>query len=153
MRPGVRLGIDVGTVRIGVAISDPHGLLATPLQTVDRTDSSWLDILSSLCTEHNIIEILVGLPLSLSGSSTSSTQDAVSVANELEKILSCPIRLIDERYTTTSAHATMKSLGKKQKNTRTFIDQVAAVSILQHGLDMERNLKRPPGMNITEFSG
>jgi putative Holliday junction resolvase len=152
MRPGVRLGIDVGTVRIGVAISDPHGLLATPLQTLDRSDPSLLDIIQSLCNEHNIIEILVGLPLSLSGTSTSSTQDAVSVANELQLNVSCPIRLIDERYTTTSAHATMKSLGKKQKNTRTFIDQVAAVSILQHGLDMERNLNRPPGIDITEFS-
>jgi putative Holliday junction resolvase len=153
MRPGVRLGIDVGTVRIGVAISDPQGLLATPLQTLERSDSSWLDTVNSFCSEHNIVEILVGLPLSLSGSSTSSTQDAVSVAKELEKIVSCPIRLIDERYTTTSAHSTMKSMGKKQKNTRTFIDQVAAVSILQHGLDMERNLNRPPGIVITEFSG
>lgn len=153
MRPGTRLGIDVGTVRIGLAISDPHGLLATPLLTLDRSDSTWLHTVHSLCSEHNIIEVLVGLPLSLSGASTSSTQDAVSVANELKKILSCPIRLIDERYTTTSAHATLKSLGKKQKNTRTYIDQVAAVSILQHGLDMERNLSRPPGIDISEFSG
>lgn len=153
MRPGVRLGIDVGTVRIGLAISDPQGLLASPLLTLDRSDSSWCDTVYSLCSEHNIIEVLVGLPLSLSGSSTSSTQDAVSVANELKKKLSCPIRLIDERYTTTSAHATMKSLGKKQKNTRSFIDQVAAVSILQHGLDMEKNLNRPPGIDIAEFSG
>lgn len=152
MRPGVRLGIDVGTVRIGVAMSDPQGLLATPLQTLSRSDTSWLDAIHSLCSEHDIIEVLVGLPLSLSGSSTSSTQDAVSVANDLKKILSCPIRLIDERFTTTSAHATMKSLGKKQKNTRTYIDQVAAVSILQHGLDMERNVNRPPGIDIAEFS-
>ena len=153
MRSGVRLGIDVGTVRIGIAISDPQGLLATPLQTLDRTDSAWLEHLEALCSEHKIIEIIVGLPLSLSGTSTSSTNDAVSVARELSESMSCSIRLIDERYTTTSAHSTMKFLGKKQKNTRSYIDQVAAVSILQHGLDMERNLNRAPGIDVTEFSG
>lgn len=150
MRNGVRLGIDVGTVRIGVARSDPEGLLAVPVETVDR-QGKYLLQLQAIIDEYEPFEILVGLPLALSGRSTSSTQDAVNVARELSEVTTVPIRLIDERLTTVSAHGAMRASGKNQKQSRAVIDQVAAVMILQQGLESEKASGNPPGSLLSEF--
>ena len=151
MRSGVRVGIDIGTVRIGVARSDRDGYLATPVETVDRGSENPIGQLVSLIAELEAIEVIVGLPLSLNGSHTASTEDALVMARELSQNASVPVRLVDERLTTVSAHSALRAAGKKQKQTRSVIDQVAAVMILQHALDSERSSGNLPGKDISEF--
>ena len=151
MRSGVRVGIDIGTVRIGVARSDRDGYLATPVETVDRGSENPIGQLVAVISELEAIEVIVGLPLSLNGSHTASTEDALVMARELSQNASVPVRLIDERLTTVSAHSALRAVGMKQKQTRSVIDQVAAVMILQHALDSERSSGNLPGKDISEF--
>lgn len=151
MRTGVRIGIDVGTVRIGVARSDRDGFLAMPVETIERTSGTAIERIGELITELEAIEVIVGLPLSLNGAHTASTEDAMYVAREVALVSSAPVRLVDERLTTVSAHSALRSAGKKQKQTRNVIDQVAAVMILQHALDSERSSGKAPGKDLSEF--
>lgn len=144
MRSGVRLGIDVGTVRIGVARSDLHGMLATPMETVPR-GSGDLDRLLAIASTVEAFEFVVGLPLALSGRETASTKDARDFAAALAARSAIPVRLVDERLSTVSANAAIRSSGKSQKGARSIIDQVAAVIILQHALDHERSGTSLPG--------
>lgn len=144
MRPGSRIGVDVGKARIGVARSDPHGLLATPVSTVARGDGDIVEILS-ICSEVEAVEIVVGLPLALSGTHTASTDDASAFASRLAALASVPVRLVDERLSTVSAQQALRLSGRNTRNSRTVIDQVAAVIILQHALDFERSAGTPPG--------
>jgi putative Holliday junction resolvase len=147
MRTGVRLGIDVGKVRIGVARSDLHGMLATPVETVQRSVDGDADIrrILAIAAELEPIELVVGLPLALSGSHTASTNDAVTFAGKLATASAIPVRLVDERLSTVSAHSALRSSGKKSSRSRSIVDQVAAVIILQHALDAERGTSQPPG--------
>jgi putative Holliday junction resolvase len=144
VRPGSRIGVDVGKARIGVARSDPHGLLATPVSTVARGDGDIVEILS-ICSEVEAVEIVVGLPLALSGTHTASTDDASAFASRLAALASVPVRLVDERLSTVSAQQALRLSGRNTRNSRTVIDQVAAVIILQHALDFERSAGTPPG--------
>jgi putative Holliday junction resolvase len=144
VRPGSRIGVDVGKARIGVARSDPHGLLATPVSTVARGDGDIVEILS-ICSEVEAVEIVVGLPLALSGAHTASTDDASAFASRLAALASVPVRLVDERLSTVSAQQALRLSGRNTRNSRTVIDQVAAVIILQHALDFERSAGTPPG--------
>jgi putative Holliday junction resolvase len=144
VRPGTRIGVDVGKVRIGVARSDPHALLATPVSTVPRGDGDLREILS-ICAEVDAVEIVVGLPLALSGNHTASTDDASGFASRLAALASVPVRLVDERLSTVSAHQALRLSGRNSRNSRPVIDQVAAVIILQHALDFERSAGTPPG--------
>ena len=146
-RRGVRLGIDVGKARVGVARSDPDGMLATPVETVPRTDRSVPRILV-LAEEHGAVEILVGLPLSLSGGDTASTGDAREFAAALAAASALPVRLVDERLSTVSAHAALRESGRSQRSSRSIVDQVAAVVLLQQALDVEKNSGRPPGIPV-----
>lgn len=142
------MGIDVGKVRVGVAASDLHGMLATPVETIQRQVDGTGDVdrIANLCAERDVLEIVVGLPLALAGHHTASTADAVAFAERIAASLpAVPVRLVDERLSTVSAHSALRSAGKKQKGTRTIIDQVAAVIILQHALDAERSSGIPPG--------
>lgn len=150
MRTGVRLGIDVGKVRIGVARSDRHGMLATPVETVARaaTGSSDVDRLIALCLELEVVEIIVGLPLALSGARTASTEDASGFAERLFEAAGLPTRMIDERLTTVSAQSALHANGRTTKSSRAVIDQVAAVILLQQALDSERASGNPPGIAI-----
>lgn len=151
MRTGVRLGVDVGTVRIGVARSDLHGMLATPVETVTRGDSDTQRVLT-LASELEAIEIVVGLPLALSGRETASTDDARSFAMALAAT-GIPVRLVDERLSTVSANAAIRTSGRSQKQARSVIDQVAAVIILQHALDHERAGVSLPGSLVNPDEG
>ncbi len=144
MRVGTRVGIDVGKVRIGVARSDPHGLLATPVETVPRGADDVTRILR-IATELEAIELIVGLPLSLAGTATASTDDAVGFARRLAAAADVPVRLVDERLSTVSAHAQMRASGRSTRHSRSVIDQAAAVIIVQHALDSERAAGTPPG--------
>jgi len=161
MRTGVRLGVDVGKARIGVAQSDPHGMLATPVETIARdlsgsSPSPDIARLSHLARECGALEVVVGLPLGLSGHRTPSTEDATEfasrLATELEEV-GIPVRLVDERLSTVSAHAQLRQVGKKTKQSRGVIDQVAAVVILQHALDSERVSSTAPGSVVETAPG
>ena len=152
MRSGVRLGIDVGTVRVGVARSDLHGMLATPVETVSRGAGD-LERVLVIATEVEAIELVVGLPLALSGRETASTADARGFAEQLASLASVPVRLVDERLSTVSANNAIRSSGKSQKQSRSIIDQVAAVIILQHALDHERSGSSLPGSIVHPDEG
>ena len=144
MRTGRRLGIDVGKARVGVAVCDPHGMIATPVATVPRADDAVRAVVDH-AAEHQPIEIVVGLPLSLSGADTPSTQDARDFAAEVAAASGIPVRLVDERLSTVTAQAALRASGRNTRKSRPVIDQVAAVIILQHALDAERSGGIPPG--------
>ncbi|MFP7760518.1 Holliday junction resolvase RuvX [Marisediminicola sp. LYQ134] len=153
MRSGVRLGVDVGTTRIGVARSDLHGMLALPVETVARGTGDIATILAH-AAELEVTEIVVGLPIALSGNDTASTADARAFA--LALALAAPaidVRLVDERLSTVSAHQALRGAGRTAKNSRSIVDQVAAVIILQHALDHERSSGRAPGTVVTPDEG
>jgi putative Holliday junction resolvase len=152
MRPGVRIGIDVGRARVGVAVCDRDGLLATPVTTLDRTDAA-ADAVRGIAEEHGAIEAIVGLPLSLSGSDTPSTVDARAFATVLAALLPIPVRLVDERLSTVSATRALRDAGRRSKGSRAVIDQVAAVIILQNALDAERSTGRAPGVIVDAERG
>jgi putative Holliday junction resolvase len=145
MRHGVRLGIDPGDARIGVARSDPTGFLATPLETVRRGKGD-LARLARLVREEEVVEVVVGLPRSLSGGEGPAAIKAREFAGRLAaRISPVVVRLQDERLTTVSAEAMLRDRGKKGAERRAVVDQAAAVLILQHALDTERATGRPPG--------
>lgn len=145
MRTGVRLGIDVGTARIGVARSDLHGMLATPVETVARGRGD-LARIAEIAAEIDAVEVIVGLPVALSGRETPSTDDARGFAGQIARTVAVPVRLVDERLSTVSAHSALRGSGRNAKNSRSVVDQVAAVIILQHALDVERSAGTPPGI-------
>lgn len=152
MRTGTRLGIDVGKARIGVSRSDPHGMLATPVETVarDATDNRTdLARITELVGEYDAFEIVVGLPLNMRGEHTPSTADAAEFAQLLASLVDVPVRLVDERLSTVSAQGQLRQAGKRTKESRGIIDQAAAVVILQHALDIERNRGEAPGDLVT----
>ncbi|HEX3545940.1 MAG TPA: Holliday junction resolvase RuvX [Mycobacterium sp.] len=137
---GRRLGIDVGSVRIGVATSDPDGILATPVETVRRDRSNrHLRRLAQLVDELEAVEVVVGLPRTLTDRAGSSARDAVELADLLaRRIAPTPVRLADERLTTVAAQRSLRDAGVRAKGQRTMIDQAAAVNILQNWLDQRR---------------
>jgi putative Holliday junction resolvase len=137
---GRRLGVDVGTVRIGVAASDPDGILATPVETVrrDRSDKH-VRRLAQLVNELEAVEVVVGLPRTLADRSGSSARDAIKLADQLaRRIAPTPVRLSDERLTTVAAQRSLRDAGIRAKGQRAMIDQAAAVGILQNWLDQRR---------------
>ena len=145
MRPGVRLGIDFGSVRIGVASSDPGGLLASPLQTVRRGRGD-LDQIARLAATRRVTEIVVGLPTSLSGSAGQAADQARYFAETLAGVVApIPVRLVDERFTTVIAHAALAQGGRNSRERRTVIDEAAAALLLQGALDAERQTGVAPG--------
>ncbi|MBS4729400.1 Holliday junction resolvase RuvX [Mycobacterium sp. SM1] len=138
--PGRRLGIDVGSVRIGVAASDPDAILATPLETVrrDRSDAH-VRRLAELVAELPAVEVIVGLPRTLAEKTGPSARDAIELADTLaRRIAPIPVRLADERLTTVSAQRSLRAAGVRAKAQRAIIDQAAAVAILQGWLDQRR---------------
>ena len=134
MRRGVRIAIDVGTVRIGVARSDPHGILA-------------------IVAEHEAIEVLIGLPVALSGRDTASTADARGMAEAVAERSGVPVRLVDERLTTVTAQGQLHASGRTTRGSRGMIDQVAAVIMLEHALETERRTGRPAGVSAGGGAG
>ena len=145
MRPGVRLGVDPGSVRVGFARSDASGMLAFPVVSAikDFDDSA---VLRDLIAEHQVIEIYIGLPLGLSGADTASTMVARDYARRVaSEVAPIPVRVVDERLTTVSASAAMRLAGKDSRKQRESIDAAAAAVLLQHVLDSESASGRVPG--------
>lgn len=139
---GIRLGVDVGDVRVGLARSDLDGLLATPVETVPREQAA-ARILAE-ARESDARVIMVGLPRSLDGSEGAAAQKARQLAEQLVASLSADadpaeVRMLDERLTTVTAHQALHSSGRKGRKHRQVVDQVAAVMILQQALDIERS--------------
>ncbi|MFT2748134.1 Holliday junction resolvase RuvX [Clavibacter sp. Sh2036] len=147
MRLGARIAVDVGKARIGLARSDPQGLIATPVETVPRDAAGSADVrrILEVAAEADCVELVVGLPLALSGRATASTDDAEGFARRLADATEIPVRLVDERLSTVSAQSALRSSGRGSRKQRPVIDQVAAVIILQHALESERAAGSPPG--------
>lgn len=134
MDRGVRIGVDVGTVRVGVAASDPDGIMAFPVETVPR-DANAAARVAAIAEERAAIEVYVGLPRHLSGAEGASANDARSFAALVAERVAAPVRLIDERLSTTTASRAMREAGRDAKSQRSTIDQAAAVVILDTVLD------------------
>ena len=150
---GVRLGVDVGDVRIGVARSDPSGLVATPVDTVARGRGD-LARLHALLVEEEAVEVVVGLPRSLSGGEGPAAVKVRVFARELAvAVAPVPVRLCDERLSTVSAEATLRERGKKGQKRRAVVDQAAAVVILQNALETERSTGAAPGELVSTKTG
>jgi putative holliday junction resolvase len=142
---GVRLGIDVGAVRIGVAASDPDGILATPVVTVRRDTTQRDDLpsdlreISRLVHEYEAVEVVVGLPVNLAGKEGPA---AVAIRQYVEILKTVvdpvPVRLTDERMSTVAAARRLSERGVRGKRQRAVVDQAAAVEILQSWLDAQR---------------
>jgi putative Holliday junction resolvase len=141
MRAGVRLGVDVGSVRVGLAASDPDGVLATPVETIERDLESGTDlgVIAAAVLERHVLEVVVGLPRSLSGTegpaAAGTRAYAVALAARISPI---PVRLVDERLTTIDAHRLLRDSGMAGRAQRAVVDQAAAVLILQAALDAEK---------------
>jgi putative Holliday junction resolvase len=149
VRRGVRLALDIGDARIGVASSDPHGILATPVETV-RAGAGALERIVGLVTELEAFEVVIGLPRSLSGGEGPAAVKIRKTSAQLEGLLrqadlEAEVRLVDERFTTVTAERMLRERGKKGSKRRAVVDQAAAVVILQHALDFERETGNPPG--------
>ena len=138
---GVWIGVDVGSVRVGVARSDPSGILASPVVTLSRdaARNSDVDQLAELVAESGAIGVIVGLPVTLRGREAESAAMARDYAELLAaKIAPIPVRHVDERLTTVSAQRKLRSGGVRgTKSTRAVIDQAAAVELLQGWLDAQ----------------
>ena len=145
MRRGRRLGVDVGDARIGVAVSDPDGILATPVETVAAGPAA-IGRLADLVLEHEVLECVVGLPMGLSGREGPAAVKVRAFCAELGAAIDpVPIRLFDERMTTVSADAMLRHSGRSARGKRSIIDQAAATVILQTALDAERTRGSAPG--------
>jgi putative Holliday junction resolvase len=155
MRAGVRLGIDPGDARIGVARSDPSGLLATPVETVPRGEGD-LARIAAIAVEEGAVEVVVGLPRSLSGREGPAAVKVRAFAADLAgRLAPLPVRLCDERLTTVTAEGMLRDRGRKGAQRRALVDQAAAVVILQQALDTERARGTAPGelVEVPESEG
>ena len=137
-RLGRRLAFDFGDVRIGVAVCDPDGILATPLEFLSTKDPALKSSILALCSEYEPTKIYVGLPLNLSGEESEATKKAIAFSDLLTQLVSCPVKLVDERLTTSSASASLSQAGINAKDQRKKIDSQSAVIILESGLALDR---------------
>jgi putative holliday junction resolvase len=146
-RVGTRLGVDVGTVRVGLAACDRDGRLAFPVATVPRDPAGRADQrrIHQEAVQREVIEVLVGLPLSMSGREGPAAAAARGYAVELAGRLEVPVRLVDERLSTVAAHRSLRAAGVDGRRQRAVVDQVAAVVLLQAALDQERATGTPAG--------
>ena len=143
-RRGVRVGVDWGDARIGVARCDPDGVLATPYATV-RAGERELDDLLAVLAELEPLEVVVGLPTTLAGTEGPAASKVRQRAAGLAARTSVPVRLVDERLTTVEVSRRMREGGRKAKAQRSVIDAAAAAAILEHALGVERSRDEPPG--------
>ena len=148
MRSGIRIGVDVGTVRVGVARSDPTGALAVPVKTLRRGKTDLAELVA-LVVEYEAIEVLVGIPVSLSGEYRKAADAAKDYAMKVALMVDpVPVRLIDERLTTVQAQRGLTQAGVSTRQGRSVVDQAAAVIILQPALDVERASGEPAGTTV-----
>jgi putative holliday junction resolvase len=150
VRPGVRIGVDVGSVRIGVARTDPSAMLAVPVETVPRGEGD-LARIAAIVAEHEAVEVVVGLPLSMSGRPGQAAAVARGFATQLVGVVApVPVRLVDERLSTVSATRDLRAAGRTSRASRAVMDQAAAVVIVQYAVDSERATGVAPGTLVQE---
>jgi putative Holliday junction resolvase len=136
---GRRLGIDYGQARVGVAICDMDGMVATPLTTL-KNDKTLFAKLEELITEHNIVGVFLGKPKHLSGVEGATAELVSQFAQRFDESFSLPITYVDERLTSGGAEKLLKSAGKNSKESKGLIDQLAAVAILELGIQIEKRI-------------
>jgi putative holliday junction resolvase len=157
---GVRLGVDVGAARVGLAASDPDGILATPVRTLKRDPKKGFDRRQIVreALERQAVVVYVGLPVNLQGRSTGSTEDAVRYAEDLAVALReagspARVHLVDERLSTVTAHRQLHEAGRSSRSHREVVDQVAAVQILEQALNMQQSQQRDAGRPVVVPAG
>ncbi len=143
MKPGRRIAFDFGDVRIGVAISDPSGVLATPLTTLVNDSTALVQELEKIFDEYQPIYIVVGQPKHLSGQPSAKEIGVAQFVEQIRAITTVPIYGVDERLTTVSASRTLRDQGKDSREARKSVDQVAAAAILESSLNQERIQGQP----------
>ena len=146
MRPGVRLCVDVGSVRIGVARSDASGTLAVPLEAVRAGDASVLEV-AALVAEWSAVEVIVGYHLTMRGEEGSSAVAAREWADRLAELIPIPVRLVDERLSTVQAQRALHAGGRSTRQSRSVIDSASAVMVLQAELDRPESAEFTGGTN------
>jgi len=152
LRRGVRIALDWGDVRVGVAACDPDGVLAYPVRAVPAGDDEIRELLA-VVNEYEPIEVLVGLPRSLSGGEGPAAAKARERAVRLAGAIGVPVRLVDERLTTVTASQRLSESGKRAKEQRSLIDAAAAVAILEQALVFEQSQGSPPGELVSAPGG
>lgn len=135
---GVRLSVDVGTVRVGVARCDRDQIMASPVATLSGEETA-IEELLALADEYSAELIYVGKPISLNQSHTASTEMAIAFAQHLAGTSPIPVHLVDERLTTVSAQTQLHASGKSTKQSKNVIDQIAAVVLLDHAIAIEKS--------------
>lgn len=149
MASGARMGVDVGSVRVGVAVSDPAGLVATPVCTVQRDGKQDVAQVARVAIEHDVVVVYVGLPKHLSGAEGAASREARTYAESLAgAVRPAEVRLVDERLTTVTAHQALRASGRAGRRHRAVVDQAAAVVILQSALDAERSGRARAGEQV-----
>jgi len=138
MKPGRRIAFDFGDVRIGVAVTDPSGILATPLNFLENSEASLSANMTSLYDEYQPIYTAIGFPSHLSGSESQKSKSVSEFAAKVSEITENPIYFIDERLTTVSASRTLREAGLNSKSSKGEIDSMAAAAILDSALNQER---------------
>lgn len=153
---GIKLGVDVGTVRVGVAICDRDSILATPYKTLDRNarKNSDVRVIANLVEELGAVQVIVGLPRTMKGEERASAKMAVDYAQLLAaelaaRAVAVPVNLVDERLSSVTAHRNLHEAGMSSRNHRKVVDQVAAAGILQHAIDMQKARGADVGSRVT----
>ncbi|MFF1880019.1 Holliday junction resolvase RuvX [Pseudarthrobacter sp. NPDC058196] len=153
---GVKLGVDVGTVRVGVAMCDRDAILATPYKTLDRNakKNSDVRVIANLAEELGAVQVFVGLPRTMKGEEHASARMATDyalllVAEFSGRGLAVPVNLVDERLSSVTAHRNLHEAGMSSRNHRKVVDQVAAAGILQHAIDMQKARGADVGSRVT----
>ncbi len=137
-RIGRRIAFDYGDVRIGVAVCDPDGILATPLATLQSKDPSIKRLIAEFVDEYEPVKFYVGQPILLSGEEGAAVSKVLAFTQMLTSSFDIPVILVDERLSTVSATKQLRESGINAKNARSIIDSAAAVAILEQGLANER---------------
>ncbi len=151
IRKGCRIGLDLGQARIGVAKTDIDGIMAVPVGVIRRYESNedGIKTIVKYVRKFNAFEIVVGYPVLLSGKQGTSAKSAKKYAIKLKEALpELSVRLVDERLTTVSAHASLLEAGKRRNTHKSIIDQVAATYILENALEYEKKNNQPAGIEI-----
>lgn len=136
---GRRIAFDYGDVRTGVAICDPDGILASPLCVLATNSKNFFEEIAALLSEYQPIRIFVGLPLNMSGTTGESAKKVETFITALQEFSITPIQLVDERLSTVSAQKRLKEAGITSRESKSLIDAMAAVAILEQGLLREEN--------------
>lgn len=137
-RFGRRIAFDYGDARIGVAVCDPDGLVATPLENLPSKDPALIEMIRDLIEDYEPVKIYVGLPKALGGADSVAVAKATAFAEKLTSAFDIELAMIDERLSTVSAARTLREAGIDAKAAKAKIDSASAVAILEQGLAIDK---------------